>query len=132
MQWEERSSIRRERHPRSSREGCAGWDSLQGSALGSWAGKNKAGTESEKCGRLLTEKYRTEGKNIAELQVGKRLLREEGTAGPWAEEGGRGCKSQRGKFGIDPWRNALGRREAQGDVGVGTIQAQGILGSGLC
>lgn len=86
---EEKCSSRRERHPRSSRErlcrlGPSAW--LSPGELG-WV--NKAGREGEKCGRVLPKKGKTEGKNIAGLQVGKRLRerREQ-------EEIGHGCKPQ--------------------------------------
>lgn len=69
----------------------------------------------------MTKKGKTEGKNTAGLQAGKRLQREEGTVGPWAGGGGHGCKPQQGKFGIDPWRNALGKREARDMWGLAPL-----------
>lgn len=121
--WERHLLQQRRKSAAAGGRGCAGWGSL-------WAGKTRLAEKGEKCGRVLTKKGRTEGKKKTSpgSKWAKGCRERRGRRGPWAEEGG--CKAQPGKFGIDPWRNALGRSREM--WGVALLRVRGFWGSGLC
>ena len=106
-----------------------GWNPPAGLSTGElvlgWA--YKAGGAGEKCGRVLSPKGKTEGKTSSKRAKGERRERScPRVLG--AGEGDRRCQRQRGRFGIDPRRNAAGRRAARGAAEAGSTL--GSAGSG--